>query len=155
MNLGALNSCTFNTFRLKGFKSIPNEKGIYIVMVPKSFNVRFLESTTAIDVFHGRCLLYPACVLETKYNHTDKRILYVGKAGGEKNKLRQRIKQYVNYGYGEASNHRGGRAIWQIENNQRLLIGFHICEDPREKEKRLLSDYFNLYGTFPVANWRA
>ncbi|MDD2476938.1 MAG: hypothetical protein PHI32_13645 [Dysgonamonadaceae bacterium] len=154
MNIKFLNFYTFENLWLNGFRSIPNEKGIYIVMVPEQFDVQFLENTTAITTHNGKNLLYPACDLRTKYNSSDRKILYVGKAGGENNKLRQRIRQYVKYGYGEANNHRGGRAIWQIKNSEQLLIGYHICEKPRDEESILLAEYYSKYGTFPVANWK-
>lgn len=57
------------------------------------------------------------------------------------------------YGYKEAENHRGGRAIWQIENSEELLLGYRSCENPEAKEREMLKEYYEKYGTFPVANW--
>lgn len=144
---------SFEDLHLNGFGAIPIEKGIYAVIVPDFFDVQFLDHTTAITNYRGRNLLYLAHVLTTKYNSSDRKILYIGKVGGV-NGLCQRIRQYVRYGYGEARNHRGGRAIWQIDNNKQLLIGYWICDEPEAKERELLAEYHNRYGTFPVANWR-
>lgn len=154
MDLKTLNLYTFEDLRLNGFRSVPDEKGIYAVLVPDLFEVQFLDDTTAIKTYRGKNLLYPASDLRTKYNSSDRKLLYIGKAGGESNKLRQRIRQYVKYGCGEANNHRGGRAIWQIRNNHQLLIGYCMCDEPETKESASLAEYFNQYGTFPVANWR-
>ena len=79
--------------------------------------------------------------------------MYIGKAGGAMNKLHNRIMQYVKHGYGEAKNHRGGRAIWQIDDNKNLLLGYYVCENPEAEEHRLLVEYFNKYGKLPLANW--
>jgi hypothetical protein len=51
-------------------------------------------------------------------------------------------------------NHRGGRAIWQIENNKDLLIGYFLCNSPESKEKELLKIYKGQYGVLPLANWK-
>lgn len=47
-----------------GCAEIPNEKGIYLVIVPESFNVEFLNQTTDINEFDGKGLLYPICDLK-------------------------------------------------------------------------------------------
>lgn len=132
---------------------IPSEKGIYIVIVHDTFNVEFSDQTTAITEFGGKSLLYPIDNLKLKFDKTDEKILYIGKAGGERNKLRQRIRQYIRYGYKEVQNHRGGRAIWQIYNNRQLLLGYSACENPETKERELLAWFNEKYDTFPVANW--
>lgn len=71
-----------------------------------------------------------------------------------KNKLKQRIMQYVRYWYGEINNHRVGRAIWQIVNNKNLLLGFIECYNPEKIEKELLERYESKYKVLPVANWK-
>lgn len=49
-------------------------------------------------------------------------------ANGKKG-LRQRLKQYVNYGWNHAANHKGGRAVWQIEDAEFLLLAYEECVD--------------------------
>lgn len=130
----------------------PTDSGIYVIDVPKGFQVKFINATTAIDVFNGRSMLYPAEELQEKYEQSDKRRLYIGKAAGE-NGLRQRLRQMTQYGWRNATNKRGGRAIWQIENCYELLVGYHVCENPRIKETEALSKYIEDFGVMPVANW--
>lgn len=79
--------------------------------------------------------------------------MYIGKAGGERNKLRQRVRQYIRYDFGEVENHRGGRAIWQIDNSKELLLGYCACENSEAKERELLEQYYKKYKTLPVVNW--
>lgn len=133
--------------------AVPNEKGIYIVMVPDDFDIVFSDQNTALNEFKGKNLLYPSENLRLKFDKSDKKVLYIGKAGGKRNKLHQRIRQYILYGFKEAENHRGGRAIWQIDNNKQLLLGYYPCENPETKERELLKQYYVQYGTLPVANW--
>ena len=50
--------------------------------------------------------------------------------------------------------HRGGRAIWQLKNNKKLLIEIEPCEKPREKERQFLIEYYEKYNSYPYANWK-
>jgi len=136
-----------------GVSNIPNEKGIYMVLKPKKMSINILSTTTAIEKYEDKSMIYDAIKLNTKYERTDKTVLYIGKAG-DNNKLRGRIRQLVRYGYREVDNHRGGRAIWQIENNKDLLIGYFLCNSPESKEKELLKIYKGQYGVLPLANWK-
>ena len=60
----------------------------------------------------------------------------------------------MNYGWNNATNHKGGRAIWQIEDAGLLLLAYEECEDARAREKQLLADYKAENGSYPLANWR-
>ena len=60
----------------------------------------------------------------------------------------------LNYGWNNATNHKGGRAIWQIEDAGLLLLAYEECEDARAREKQLLADYKAENGCYPLANWR-
>ena len=132
--------------------TVPKDSGIYVIDIPKGFQVKFKNTTTAIEVFNGHSMLYPAEELQEKYEQSDKRRLYIGKAAGT-NGLRQRLRQMIQYGWRNATNKRGGRAIWQIENCYELLEGYFICENPRIKETELLNKYIEDYKVMPVANW--
>ena len=136
------------------FSCIPEKKGIYIVKKYKEMKIEFSMDTTAIKEYGNKSMIYYIDLLKNKFKESDKEILYIGKAGGKKNKLKQRIRQYVRYGYGEVNNHRGGRAIWQIANNKTLLLGFIECDDPEKIEKELLEEYESKYKVLPIANWR-
>lgn len=149
-----INWNSFEELKNLGFADIPNEKGLYIVKRPQTMNVEFNAHTTAISEFRGKNMLYDIDSLLSKFEMTDKETLYIGKAGGKVNLLRQRIRQLVRYGYGLTNNHRGGRAIWQITNNKSLLLSYIKCDTPEKYEKELLEDYFHINGVLPLANWK-
>lgn len=130
-------------------KFVPETAGIYRVLLPEGMPVCFTA-----QVYNRSASLYPTEVLLNKYKKcVDKEVLYIGKADGQKG-LRQRLKQYMNYGWNSATNHKGGRAIWQIEHPGLLLLDYEECEDARAREKRLLSEYKDKNDTYPLANWR-
>lgn len=116
--------------------------------------IKFSMDTTAIKEYSNKSMIYDMGLLNDKFDKSDNEILYIGKAGGKKNKLKQRIRQYVRYGYGEVNNHRGGRAIWQIADSKSLLLGFIECDNPEKIEKELLEEYESKYKVLPIANWR-
>ena len=70
--------------------------------------------------------------------------------------MRQRIRQYTKHGYGEAKNHIGGRAIWQLENNKELLIEIVPSDlEPEYLESLLLDEYYLTHNnTLPFANFK-
>lgn len=60
----------------------------------------------------------------------------------------------MKYGWNEAVNHKGGRAIWQIVNAQKLILAYKICEDADAVEHRLLCEFEAENNTLPLANWK-
>ena len=134
--------------------SIPAESGIYKIYMPSDFEIVISSGTDAVNTYKGRSLLYPTEKLEDKWSVIQKAdkegILYIGKADD----LRKRITELIEYGYGKPVPHRGGRAVWQLENNKKLLIEMILCEKPREKERQMLIEYRERYGVYPFANWR-
>ena len=148
-----------NWYRLEdiynnSFIDISDNKGIYIVKVAEGFTPVFLETTTAIENYKDKNMVYDASKLKEKYNNSDQHVLYIGKSGGRSPTLKKRIRQLIRYGYEEVKNQRGGRAIWQIENNKELLLGYMEFEQPEMWEKYSLIIYKEKYGVFPVANWQ-
>lgn len=128
---------------------VPEVPGVYRILRPEGMPIRFTERA-----YNPSAKLYSAEQLSRKYSACiDQEILYIGKADGKKG-LRQRLKQYMNYGWGHATNHKGGRAIWQIEDTGLLLLAFEECKDARAREKQLLADYKTKNGSYPLANWR-
>lgn len=125
-----------------------------MVLKPERMIFSLFPTTTAIASYKNRNLLYDLDTLNMKYKNSDKTVLHIGKASVEKNKLKSRIRQLVRYGYGEIDNHRGGRAIWQIQNNKDLLIGYFMCNEPDIKERELLQRYRKINGVLPLANWK-
>ncbi len=148
-NYGFSNFCRFEKLMDSGCSSITTDSGVYIVFIPIGLGVNINDETTAISMHKGRNLLYDKQMLESKINRNS-RILYIGKA----NNLRNRIRQYVRYGYGLCDNHRGGRAIWQLNNNKSLLIGYTKYRNPRGIEIELLLEYEKIHNTLPFANFK-
>ena len=68
--------------------------------------------------------------------------------------LRQRLKQYMDYGRGNGNIHAGGRAVWQISDCGLLLLAYEACENAGERERQLLQEYREKNGSYPLANWR-
>ena len=92
--------------------------------------------------------------LQEKYEGcADQSILYIGKAEGKRG-LRQRLKQYMDYGRGNGNIHAGGRAVWQISDCGLLLLAYEACENAGERERQLLQEYREKNGSYPLANWR-
>jgi len=130
---------------------VPQKSGLYFVVVPEGFAVEFTDDTTAIHEYKGQTMLYPSALLEKGFRQTDRKVLYIGKASGERNALRQRILQLVRYAYGEVENHRGGRALWQIRDNKNLLVGYIPCDDATTAEQSVLNEYRKQYRVLPLA----
>jgi len=87
---------------------------------------------------------------------SDCRVVYMGKAVGTKSTvtLRQRLKQYLDFGKGKPSAHYGGRLIWQLAHHPKLIVAWKVLPDqePREEEKKLLREFEAFYGRLPFAN---
>lgn len=129
--------------------TLPCQPGIYRVLVPEKVPVTFIESP-----HNSSAESYPAALLEQKYDLcADKSVLYIGKANG-RGGLRQRVRQYIKYGWGAAVNHKGGRAVWQVENFPILLLDYEVCEDCEQREHELLAAFKRENGVYPLANWR-
>lgn len=119
------------------------------MLAPEKLPISFIEGSDNL-----RAKGYPAAILEQKYGQcTDKTVLYIGKANGRSG-LRQRVLQYVKYGWGTAVNHKGGRAIWQVKDYPLLLLEYEVCENCEQREHELLAAYKKENGTYPLANWR-
>ena len=128
---------------------IPDQPGIYFVCVPQEMDIQFQPTAP-----NQHAPLYGENILQEKYRRCgNKTVLYIGKASGKRG-LRQRLRQYIKYGWDEAVNHKGGRAIWQVEHAERLMLTYEVCIDADAREHRLLNNFRDQYGTLPLANWR-
>lgn len=127
---------------------ITSEPGIYIVKRDSNLPPKFLKEGTG-GFFKNQ---NPNVSIETLENKwiSNAEILYIGKATN----LKKRIWQYIQFGKGVNIGHRGGRYIWQLEDNQALIIYWRILkdQDPREEEKRSLDYFRTCYGKLPFAN---
>lgn len=133
---------------------IPKSKGVYLVLHPNYQKVDFLDIGTG-GFFKGK---NPNVTLENLKNNwvINSHIVYIGQAGGNgsANTLNKRIIQYINFGNGKNVGHYGGRFIWQIKDNSKLIFAWKELpnENPSDVEKQLLSNYLNYYSMLPFAN---
>lgn len=127
---------------------IPSDSGIYIVRRISQNIPIFLKEGTG-GFFKNKNPNVPLDVLEDNWV-LNAEILYIGKA---KN-LKERIRQYVKFGYGYKIGHQGGRYIWQLQDSQALVFSWMILKDtePREEEKKALIHFRDHYNKLPFAN---
>lgn len=151
------------------YDQISKKNGIYFVVTLKNIIKDDINDTVKLDnekKYSGN--LYELSKLIEKYDNIKnteyKNILYIGKAE-EKNGLKGRIKKYIKFGYGECSNHAGGRTIWQLKNNRQFYIAWIECSSTDKNISHKAESYFienykkcNLnkikYMNYPFANWR-
>lgn len=84
-------------------------------------------------------------------------VVYIGKADWRKrgkHPLRQRLREFADFGAGRPVAHWGGRLIWQLEDSAELLIGWMPTPDEsaRAVEVRLIEEFRAIYGKPPFAN---
>ena len=136
--------------------SVPEEPGIYMVVIPEGFIPVFLPVGTG-GHFKERDPNVQTGILESSWV-MDTCVIYIGKAGGKTSSstLRKRLKQYVRFGAGDPVGHWGGRYIWQLKDSGRLLVCWRPSapdEDARLMESSLISGFKDLYGgQRPFAN---
>jgi hypothetical protein len=110
---------------------------------------------------------YDIKALKEKWNEIKNHyILYIGKAKVSKKRLRDRIKEYLEFGKiatkakeqsGKISNkirHGGGKAIWQLKGCKNLKICWKECPEPEKEESKLLKGFIVRYGDLPFANMK-
>lgn len=127
---------------------IPKCEGVYLVLFPENLNVEFLTTGTG-GFFKGKDPNVQASVLKENWV-LKSNIVYIGKATS----LKQRLKQYLQFGAGGAVGHYGGRYIWQLKNSQSLIICWKTLngDDPREIESKLIKKFTDEFGKLPFAN---
>lgn len=132
-------------------KLIPPTRGIYQIVAPSGMSIYFSPEIKG----HPATDAYDVSVLENKYekaNHPH--LLYIGKAEGAEG-LRQRIRQYLLYGFAKGNSHRGGRAIFQIKAFKNLICEWEEFEDCAAIEHQQLKAFSEEYAVYPIANWRS
>jgi len=134
--------------------TIPNEKGVYLIINPKYEAKKFLDKGVG-GFFKQKDPNVSRDVLLNNWVE-DSLIIYIGQAGGNGSTatLRKRLKQYLDFGKGKPVGHYGGRLIWQIQNHPDLLIAWKVLknDDPKIIERELINDFINNYGKMPFAN---
>lgn len=78
-------------------------------------------------------------------------LLYIGKSVD----LRKRVRQYMSYGKGKDSPHRGGRSIWQLTDSKDLILAWKITApdvNPETVERNMLNEFKEQHNCLPFAN---
>jgi hypothetical protein len=122
---------------------IPSVRGVYVVMRPAMLDPGFLLASL------GRNLKsYTVAELQTRWV-PDVDVVYIGKAAGATG-LRGRLHPFSRM----ASNHSGGRSIWQLSNPQSLIVAWKptIDEAPSAVEDHLHCAFYLQHGKLPYAN---
>lgn len=132
---------------------IPNEPGVYMVILPNRKNISFRTQGTG-GYFKGKD---PNVSLDKLNDNwvSNTCVAYIGKAGGDNSSsLKARIKLYLEFGIGKNVGHYGGRYIWQIEQSDELIICWKpILDDvPRKIEKGYIQLFKSIYNKRPFAN---
>jgi len=160
-----MNFDTLDSVRLAGFtgflpppelhrsncSQIPPLPGIYLVLRATSLPPQFTPLNRG-GHFKGRDPTLPISTLQARWV-PGTAVLYIGKTAGD---LRERIGQYIKYGYGKRVSHEGGRLIWQLADCDDLLLCWKevVGTDPREMERLLIGEFVEKYGRLPFANLR-
>lgn len=133
---------------------IPHNRGVYMVLYLPYDSPDFLNKGSG-GFFKGMDPNVPVNELKDNWVN-DTKVIYIGTAGGGKSAatLNARIKQLVKFGRGKSVGHSGGRFIWQIENNQELIVCWKETpvDDPNEVRKHLIRGFKKRYRKKPYAN---
>jgi hypothetical protein len=137
----------------------PEASGVYVVVRPAPAPPAFLPVSPA-GWFTGRDPSYPLERLAAEWV-AGSEVVYVGKAGrapGSRRGLRARLREYAAFGSGKAVGHRGGRAIWHLDDSAQLLVAWRETAPARrasDDESELLADFMAHHeGRLPFANMR-
>jgi hypothetical protein len=153
-----------NNSGFRGFKSIkalqinassiPEHKGIYLIVTPENFIATLVEQGTG-GYFKGKNPNVSLDELEANWVE-GANIIYIGKAGGSSSNttLQSRLKQYLRFGEGKAVGHWGGRLIWQLKYSGDLIVCWKTLheDEPAQYESALIDAFRKTYGKRPFAN---
>ena len=136
-------------------KDIPKEMGVYCVINPDSNQPQFINPGVC-KPHKGENPNVSIETLQKKYIN-DTQIIYIGKAGSSDfaTGLRKRVGVYL--GCSKPGNtscsHAGGRYIWQLKNYKDLIFCWKTTkEEPRDVERKMLSEFSLQFGDLPFAN---
>lgn len=158
-SMDALKKAGFDGFKtveeLWGDSSmIPKVKGVYLVLRTSKGPVEFINPGTGAKI-KKRDPNVSVSELK-KYWIEGPIVIYIGKAGGGKTKatLNSRLKAYLGFGRKKKYSHSGGKRIWQIKNAGYLVFCWKElpAEDPRQVERKMISDFKTESRCHPFAN---
>ena len=133
---------------------IPLCPGIYAVYLPDtalpSFTTHAGRAKHAAPTEPERLCAKRDSIAATKPTN----LLYIGKAGGRRRTLRERIAELARFGMGKARNHKGGEWLWQVERIAEAWILTRCCArgEAERIECELLVQFRRDHGEWPIAN---
>ena len=136
--------------------SIPSVPGVYLVLRDCASCPEFRDVGTG-GRFKGKDPNVPISKLGGEWVD-GAMIVYIGQAGSKcKGTLKKRIDELIRFGQGNPVGHWGGRLIWQLQGEDRLLVCWKEVanDDPGECEKELIAAFKSAHGgKRPFANLR-
>lgn len=133
------------------YAGVPVGCGVYILLRKSSSRPKFRGESKA-GWFKNLDPSYPPNVVKEAWV-SGAQIVYVGKAAGA-NGLKQRIRQLVDFGFGKAIGHRGGRLLWHLPDHATLRLHWKRCGRSRADrlETLFINQFRSIYGRRPFAN---
>ena len=125
-------------------------KGIYIIVCPKSFQDICFDECSKAGRYKGKNPTITVEKLESKWVNSAE-ILYIGKS---ETSVGKRMRQHIEFWYGEAVPAWGGRIIAQLRNFGNLEVWYYPCEIPKDMEHTLLKEFESRYKQLPFANFK-
>lgn len=154
LDRGLVGFLTVAELRERGLAQVPDSPGVYAVVWGSTDAPEFLERSTG---YHrkGKDPSVTITTLQAAWVR-DSRLLYVGKAGfrDRKPSIRQRLRQYLDFGEGKPIGHWGGRYVWQLARSSELLVAWRATpgQEPRQVESGLIAEFLRATGRLPFAN---
>jgi excinuclease UvrABC nuclease subunit len=139
-----------STLRGSTCRQVPEASGVYLIIRPQPQPPIFLDHSTG---GHFRGQEPDVAIQELQQAWVPGAIvIYIGKA----TVLRNRLRSYMRFGYGEPAPHWGGRYIWQLTDAPDLLVCWKMRSDekPADVESQLIQEFKTRYGKRPFANLR-
>ena len=135
-------------------QQVPGEMGVYLIIRRETAAPLFLSKSTG-GHFKGKDPTVDLVKLQQAWVSGSPAV-YIGKAGGlaSKSTLRSRLSAYFRFGLGVPCGHWGGRYIWQLPDADKLIVCWKRTgsAEPREVEKKMISDFVLAYKARPYAN---
>lgn len=131
---------------LVGLKTtdIPTWRGVYAILRPTLDPPVILDNNPIVGT---RYTVYSAAELAARWNENSP-VVYIGKAAGAAG-LRDRLKPFSR----KATNHSGGRSIWQLADADDLLVCWKELPDPPAQERAFLKAFRTDHNdNLPFAN---
>lgn len=134
---------------------VSSSGGVYVVLRESDDPPSFRPSSGA-GRFKGRD---PSVAPETLASAwvPGERLPYIGRATpghtGRRG-IAKRLDEYRRHGAGEPVGHWGGRYIWQLADQEHLLVAWKPNDDPTAAETDLLDEFIDDHDRLPFANLR-